>query len=74
MQTQGPGEQCRSCRHYREPIKRIHSGAYSGQVELIVNCDAFPDGVPYDILTDDFKHDVRHPKQKNDIVFAAVIK
>ena len=32
-------------------------------------CKAFPKGIPSDILTNDFMHDRKHTKQKNDIVF-----
>jgi len=31
-------------------------------------CKAFPDGIPKEILTGEFKHTKKHPEQDNDIV------
>jgi len=32
-------------------------------------CEAFPEGIPKDILNAKFKHTKKHPDQDNDIVF-----
>jgi len=47
--------QCENCRHYTGTIY----------------CKAFPgeDGIPVDILTDQFIHVRKHPEQENEILF-----
>ena len=37
--------------------------------DIIAVCRAFPNGIPEDILTGEFDHTKKHPKQDNDIVF-----
>jgi len=32
-------------------------------------CEAFPKGIPNDILAGKFNHTKKHPDQKNDILF-----
>lgn len=49
---------CNRCKHYRDNAK----------------CKAFPDGIPEDILTGEFDHVKRHPKQDNNIVFETTEK
>jgi len=46
---------CIKCRFYNDTLK----------------CEAFPNGIPDDILNGEFNHIKKHPKQKNDIVFKA---
>ncbi len=46
-------DQCNICKHY------------TGALE----CEAFPKGIPGDILTGEFDHTEKHPDQDNDIVF-----
>lgn len=45
--------QCLQCKHYHKDDE----------------CEAFPDGIPDDILDDEFIHDKIHPEQDNEIVF-----
>jgi len=33
------------------------------------NCEAFPEGIPKEILTGEFDHTTIHPDQDNDILF-----
>lgn len=40
--------------------------------KLSFTCKAFPDGIPDDILTEDFIHKKIHPKQKNKILFEPI--
>ena len=35
-------------------------------------CDAFPEGIPKDVLNRDINHTKKHPDQKNDILFEPV--
>jgi len=50
---------CRKCRHFNYDK---------------LFCKAFPenDGIPTEILTGEFDHTVKHPDQKNDIVFEPI--
>lgn len=36
---------------------------------LVYICEAFPKGIPEDIITGLFMHTKKHPEQKNDVVF-----
>ena len=51
--------QCAKCINYIRNIKNTI-------------CKAFPEGIPEDILSDEFEHIKKHPKQKNDILFEQV--
>ncbi len=44
---------CTVCKHYYMSLR----------------CDAFPDGIPEDIITGDFDHSTAHTIQDNDLVF-----
>jgi hypothetical protein len=33
------------------------------------SCDAFPEGIPAEIMLNVFVHNKKHPKQKNDVLF-----
>jgi len=35
-------------------------------------CPAFPDGIPVNILIGEFDHTVKHPDQKNNIIFEPI--
>ena len=35
----------------------------------LLTCEAFPDGIPEDILQGDFDHTKKYPNQDNDIIF-----
>lgn len=35
-------------------------------------CEAFPSGIPEDILTGELNHTTKHPDQKNNIVFEPI--
>lgn len=35
-------------------------------------CKAFPNGISFDITSGEFDHTVKHPDQKNDIVFEPI--
>ncbi len=37
-------------------------------------CAAFPQGVPFDIITNTFQHTKKHPDQDNDILFEEMEK
>lgn len=37
--------------------------------ELRSQCKAFPDGIPDDIINSYFIHTIKHPQQKNDLIF-----
>ena len=50
------GSMCDKCIHYK------------GKGE----CDAFPDGIPNDIITEERRHDEPVPEQDNDIVFSSI--
>lgn len=50
--------QCRDCRHRNQEK---------------YNCDAFPNGIPHDILQGEFDHTKRHPDQDNDILFEPIV-
>lgn len=38
----------------------------------VLECEAFPGGIPNDILSGEFDHTEVHPKQRNEIVFEKV--
>ena len=59
-----PSGPCLLCKHYQ---KVKPDGIYGQRPTLI--CEAFPDGIPSDILYGDNKHLEPIPKQNNDIVF-----
>ena len=52
-----PNFQCASC-------SRFHAENRDSET-----CDAFPDGIPEDIIYNEFIHDKPFPGQKNDLVF-----
>jgi len=51
-------EQCNICKHYG----------------IALTCEAFPSGIPADILTGEFDHTQIHPDQENNIVFEPIGK
>ena len=55
-----PISKCVRCNHYWIDKKR--------------KCDAFPSGIPEEILFNEFNHIKKHPKQSNDIVFEPIKK
>ena len=61
-----PNRTKRRCKHF-EGVKWIGDGDVSDAG--VVNCKAFPEGIPYEIAYGDNKHLKKHPDQKNDIVF-----
>lgn len=48
---------CRSCQHLRQ------------EADFPPTCDAFPRGIPMDIVTGQFDHRRLHPSQKNEILW-----
>lgn len=49
--------QCMYCRHFhKEDLERN-------------SCDAFPAGIPEEIIDNVFIHDKKHPSQDNDVLF-----
>lgn len=49
--TIGPTSQCSTCRHYRSPFSREDGNWDGGPF-----CDAFPDSIPDEILTNRLDH------------------
>jgi len=47
---------CFNCKHYEGKFK----------------CVAFPENIPDDILTNEFDHIKKHPKQQGDILFEPI--
>jgi len=45
--------QCAECRHYQGELK----------------CDAFLNGIPYEVMSGEFDHTEKYPGQDNDIVY-----
>ena len=54
----------RKCKHFLGVYQP--DGTEQGEV---VNCEAFPKGIPYQIAYGSDDHLVKHPDQDNDIVF-----
>lgn len=52
--------QCFRCEHFDEN---------TAEDEKRYTCPAFPDGIPDEILFNDFEHDKIHPEQRGDILF-----
>jgi len=48
---------CRKCKHW---------------IDNEAKCKAFPGVIPFDILSGQFDHTTKHPKQDNDILFEPV--
>lgn len=53
IESMGGWSSCHSCVHSN------HDGS----------CKAFPGGIPEEIMTDDFNHTKRHPKQTGEFVY-----
>lgn len=50
--------ECARCRHLVDD-----------KAGLVYVCEAFPKGIPEEILSGRFRHTKKHPKQKGDILF-----
>ena len=55
----------RSCKHFLG----VYSPNEDEEMGQVVNCTAFPKGIPDEIAYGINKHLVRHPDQDNDIVY-----
>jgi hypothetical protein len=55
---------CECCKHFYDGLGTENwTGGHT--------CPAFPDGIPEDILLNEFLHSEKHPEQGNDILFEA---
>lgn len=57
--TTGSAPKCIECKHYRQPDPEVEG----------LRCDAFPEGIPDEIIFGDEEHDTPVEGQGNDLVF-----